>query len=252
MNKEFPENMVPLGDKDFQFDCHPGVECFTRCCKNVNLTLYPYDIIRLKNHLGVTSEEFLRSYTSLHKGDNPFFPTVKLRLTEDDEKACPFLQASGCSVYEDRPSACRTYPLERAVDRSKSRKIPAEFYFLTDHAYCLGHRQAKKFGVKSWIRNQRVSEFNVFNDYWAELDTLFATNPWKGEGAAGEKQRLSFLVCYNIDGFRQLAEARKILHQFSLEKARRRLIATDDGELLKFGFEWLKMILTGRSALVRK
>ena len=251
-NKEFPENMVPLGDKEFPFDCHPGVACFTKCCRNVDLTLYPYDIIRLKINLGIASAEFLRLYSQLHKGENPFFPTVKLRLTEDEEKACPFLQTSGCSVYEDRPSACRTYPLERAVDRSNSQKIPEEYYFLTDHAYCFGHKEDKKFGAKSWIRNQRVSEYNVFNDYWAELDTLFAKNPWKGEGVAGEKQRLSFLVCYDIDGFRQLVEARKILQQFSLEKVQRRRIDADDSELLKFGLEWLKLVLTGKSSLVRK
>ena len=128
-DKEFPENMVPLGDKEFQFDCHPGVECFTRCCRNVDLILYPYDIIRLKTNLAIDSAEFLRLYTYLHKGDNPFFPTVKLKLTEDEEKACPFLQTSGCSVYEDRPSACRTYPLERAVDRERARKFPKNIIF---------------------------------------------------------------------------------------------------------------------------
>ena len=116
----------------------------------------------------------------------------------------------------------------------------------------LGIRKRKNIGVKSWIRNQRVSEYNMINDFWAELDTLFAKNPWKGEGAAGEKQRLSFLVCYNIDGFRQLVEARNLLHQFSLERAQRRRIDADDSELLKFGFEWLKLILTGKSSLVRK
>lgn len=251
-NKEFPANMVPLGNKEFKFDCHPGVECFTRCCRNVDLILYPFDIVKLKKNLGIDSAEFLRSYTYLQSGENPYFPTVKLKLNEDPEKACPFLQKSGCTVYEARPSACRTYPLERAVDRTKTQKIPEEYYFLTDHAYCLGHREDKKFEVKSWIRNQRVAEYNVFNDYWAELDTLFAKNPWKGEGAAGEKQRLSFLVCYNIDGFRQFVETNRIIQQFSLGKTQRRQIETDDSELLKFGFEWLKLVLTGKSSLVRR
>lgn len=251
-NKEFPTHMVPLGNKEFQFDCHPGVECFTRCCRNVDLTIYPFDILKLKRNLRIDSAEFLRSYTYLHSGDNPYFPAVKLKLKDDVEPACPFLRDHGCTVYEDRPSACRTYPLERAVDRTNVTKIPEEYYFLTNHAYCLGHNEAKKFQVKSWIRNQRVAEHNVFNDYWAELDTLFSKNPWKGEGAGGEKQRLSFLVCYNIDGFRHFVEVNKIIQQFSLEKARRRRIETDDGELLKFGFEWLKLILTGKSTLVRK
>lgn len=248
--KEFPEHMVPLGSSEFQFDCHPGVACFTLCCKNVDLILYPYDVLRLKRSLAIDSAEFLRLYTYLERGDNPHFPTVKMRL--NGENACPFLHEDGCGVYVDRPSACRTYPLERAVDRSNSRKIPDEFYFLTNHGYCLGHNEVRRYGVKSWIRNQRVAEYNVFNDYWAELDTLFATNPWKGEGAAGEKQRLSFLVCYNIDGFRRFVEDNKVLQEFSMEKSVRRTIEADDGELLKFGFEWLKLILSGKSSLVRR
>jgi hypothetical protein len=251
-DKEFPDNMVPLGDGDFQFSCHPGVECFTLCCRNVDLILYPYDIIRLKNGLNIDSEEFLRRHTALQRGDNPFFPTVKLRLIEDEAKACPFLRATGCAVYNDRPSACRTYPLERAVDRTCTEGVPAEYYFITDHAYCLGHKEQLRFTVKEWIRNQKVSGYNVMNDFWAEMDTLFATNPWKGEGAAGEKQQLSFLVCYNIDGFRRFAEQHNIVKQFLLDKTVRRRIESDDSELLKFGFEWLKLMLTGKSSLVRK
>ena len=28
----------------FSFRCHPEVECFNRCCRNLNLFLYPYDL----------------------------------------------------------------------------------------------------------------------------------------------------------------------------------------------------------------
>lgn len=244
--------MVPLGSEEFQFACHAGVACFTRCCRNVDLTLYPYDIIRLKKSLRIESHEFLRLYTHLHRGDNPYFPTVKLKLIDNEEKACPFLCASGCKVYTDRPSACRTYPLERAVDRTVVRKIPEEYYFLTKHPYCLGHKEEQLLDVKGWLRSQKISEYNLFNDYWAEMDTLFGTNPWKGEGAAGEKQRLAFLVCYNIDGFRHFVEAHKLLQQFRMEKSQRRRIESEDSDLLKFGFEWLKLVLTGKSSLLKR
>lgn len=244
--------MVPLADGEFNFECHPGVECFTLCCRNVDMILYPYDIVRLKDAMAIDSEEFLRRYITVAKGDNPFFPTVKLRLTEDDRKACPFLAETGCSVYQNRPTACRTYPLERAVSRIGDQRKPDDYYFKTEHPYCLGHKENKKFTVSSWLRNQRLFEHNLMNDLWAEMDTLFSRNPWKGEGAAGDKQKLAFLVCYNIDGFRKLVEAENLLRQFRLEKDFRRRIATQDGELLKFGFEWLKHILIGGGSLIRK
>ena len=250
--KEFPENMIPLGNSEFQFECHPGVKCFTFCCHNVDLILYPYDIIRLKKSLEIDSEVFIRTHTFLQKGDNPFFPTVKLKLSDDDRKPCPFLKETGCSVYDDRPSACRTYPLERAVDRSIVRGRPEEFYFMTDHSYCLGHKENRFFTVKNWIRNQRLNEFNIMNAMWAEIDTLFGQNPWKGEGAGGEKQQLAFMVCYNIDGFRRFAEEHALIKNFKLDKDFKKRILAEDNELQKFGFEWLKLLLGGSSSLIRK
>ena len=43
-----------LGDGTFRFACHSGVACYTRCCHNADMYLYPYDIIQLKQHLGMT------------------------------------------------------------------------------------------------------------------------------------------------------------------------------------------------------
>jgi len=251
-SRQFPEGMVPLRDDVFNFECHPGVECYTLCCCNVDMILYPYDIIRLKSALLLDSEEFLRSYTSLQKADNIYFPTVKLRLKEDESRACPFLADNGCSVYSDRPTACRTYPLERAVDRSRCSGAPKDFYFITNHSYCHGHSEKKSFSVKNWLRNQRLFEHNMMNDLWAEIDTVFAGNPWKGEAVGGEKQQLAFLVCYNIDGFRRFVDKHKLLSHFHLEKELRRRITTDDSELLKFGFEWLKLLFSKSSSLIEK
>lgn len=252
LEKRFPEGMVPLGGAAFQFSCHPGVACFTVCCRNVDLVLYPYDIIRLKNALGIDSAECLRQHTVVVQGDNPYFPTVKLKLTEDARKACPFLQSSGCTVYQDRPSACRTYPLERAVDRLAQGGVVGEYYFLTNHEYCLGHHEKSQWTVTNWVRNQRLGDYNVMNELWAEIDTVFRQNPWRGEGVAGEKQQLAFMVCYNIDEFRRTVASNKLLQQFRLDKDFKKRIAKEDGELLKFGWQWLKLILTGKSSLIRK
>ena len=248
--KVFPDGMIPLGDQSFNFSCHPLVSCFTVCCKKVDMILYPYDVIRLKNKLGIDSEVFVREYTQLERGDNPFFPTLKLKL--DTKECCPFLSEQGCSVYHDRPSACRLYPLERAVDRSATGGTPLEYFFVTRHEYCHGHEEKKENDVKGWIRNQDLIEFNAMNDRWAEIDTLFRSNPWKGDGAAGEKQQLAFMVCYNIDGFRRFCEQHGILKMFKIDKDFKRRIQKEDSELQKFGFEWLKLILTGSSSLIRK
>lgn len=251
--REFPEGMVPLGESEFSFRCHPGVDCFTFCCKNVDLDLYPYDVIRLKKELAIDSESFLRDYTELKKGGNPFFPTLKLKLVPyGEEQACPFLSESGCTVYRNRPTSCRTYPLERAVDRSAAGGRPEEFYFLTNHNYCHGHREPDLTSVRKWVRSQRLDEFNLMNDLWAEVDTLFASNPWRGEGAGGSRQQMAFMSCYNIDGFRSFVDENGVLSQFVIDRDWRNRMKRDDGELLKFAFEWIKQVLGGRSSLVSK
>lgn len=250
--KEFPEGMEPLGTRVFHFRCGPEVACYKSCCRKLDLVLYPYDVIRLKNRLSMHSEEFMRRHTHLAPASHPFFPAVMLRMTDNQEQTCPFLDERGCSIYEDRPSACRTYPLERAVDRGQTGGRPDEYYFMTNHHYCLGHREKKEWTVKTWLKDQKIRHYNAVNDLWAEIDTLFAQNPWQGEGAGGPRQQMAFMVCYNIDSFRQLSQKNNLFDQFRMESSFRRILDHDDEALLKFGFEWLKYFLAGTGKLKRR
>ena len=243
------EDMEPLGNTPFPFRCHPDVSCYTVCCQKVDLQLYPYDVLRLKRALGVDSEEFMRRYARLVQGDNPFFPTVMLVLDDDGKGNCPFLVEAGCSIYEHRPTSCRTYPLARGVLRTPDSSQLQEHYFLVRHDYCKGHHEDQQVTARQYIRSQKVDEFNLYNDLWAELDALFRTNPWAGEGSGGPKQQLAFMVCYNIDGFRRFAEEHRLIEQFRIAKDRRRALGVREEEWLKFGFEWLTHVLTGRSSL---
>jgi len=251
------ESLVPsdrerLGKAPFHFHCHPEVPCFLTCCRNVNLLLYPYDILLLKQHLGVKSSEILERYTQICEGSHPYFPGLKLKLLTDEKASCPFLSESGCSVYANRPTACRTYPLERGLESTGTGGPLRIHHFLTHHPYCKGHFEARTYTVKQWERDQDLHQCNLINDMWAELDAFFASNPWAGEGKAGPYQRLAFMTCYDIDGFRAYMQQHNILSQFALSKNDRRRIERDDEGLLQFGFQWLEFILGGRKKLVRK
>ena len=244
-----PEGRTPVGDDPFRFRCHGGVSCFTRCCRQLELYLYPYDVLRLKIALGLSSQEFMHAHTRLSRGGHPYFPAVMLNMADNDERTCPFLGESGCRVYRDRPSACRTYPLERAVEKMTEAGRLRSYYFMTHHHYCLGHDEEGEYTLRQWERDQQLHAFNTMNDLWAEVDAFFATNPWQGEGAAGPRQQLAFMVCYNIDEFRVYADRHNLLRKFRLEKSRRRRIERDDEELLKFGFSWLLFVLGDRPTL---
>lgn len=243
--------MVPLGNEKFHFHCHPGVSCYMTCCRNVDMFLYPYDVLRLKKNLKITSQQFMEQYTRLVQGaSHSYFPSVMLRLSDDELKSCPFLGEEGCMVYADRPSACRTYPLERAVDRSPENKTVRDYYFMTEHAYCHGHREEKTFTVKKWIRDQRLDDYNLIDELWTEVDTVFSGNPWAGEGSGGPKQQMAFTACYDIDNFRLMVAKHSLLDRFSLSRDLKRRIKESDVELLKFAFEWLKYFLGAPSSLI--
>ncbi len=239
--------MVPLGDSTFQFSCHQGLSCFTFCCNKVDMLLYPFDVILLKKLLKIRSNEFLERYTRVVQGHNPYFPGLMMKMAEDEK--CPFLSDQGCTVYEVRPFSCRMYPLERAVNRSPENGEEREFYFLARHEYCLGHGQGQEWTVGEWLKDQDLEYRNTMADKWTEIDTLFAANPWSGEGVAGPKQKLAFMICYNIDDFREYVRHHHLLAQFKLSRKRIRSIETDDEALLLFGFDWLKFFLAGEPVL---
>ena len=252
-NKELPEDMAPLGKKKFHFNCHPKVECFMVCCKNVDMFLYPYDVLRLKTALKITSQSFMEQFTNVVKGvSHPYFPSIMLRLKDDESKSCPFLNEEGCGVYQDRPSACRTYPLERGVDRTPQKRTASDFYLLTSHDYCKGHLETNSFTVKKWIRDQRLDDYNMMNDLWAEVDTVFSGNPWAGEGSAGQKQQIAFTACYDVDNFRIMTAKHELIERFNLNRDQKRRIKDSDTELLKFSFEWIKNFLGAPSSLIAR
>ena len=121
-------NRLGLKSK-FKFECHKGVKCFTKCCRGINIVLTPYDIIRLKNRLALSSEEFMAIYTTPQLFEKTDLPVVTLKLLDDDQQSCPFVREDGCILYEDRPTTCRYYPLGVASLSHKEGADDQDFFF---------------------------------------------------------------------------------------------------------------------------
>lgn len=249
--KAFPTKTNPIGQETFRFDCHPGVDCFTVCCKDADMYLYPYDIIRMKRSLGIPSDEFLDKYTFSAVRDNPYFPSVMLKMAEHPEKPCPFLLQDGCSIYEDRPSSCRTYPLERAVARGATQGRREDLHFLKHAPHCLGHQEEREWTVEEWIADQQVKPYNEMNELWVDIDTIFRKNPWRDERGSKDGLRIAFTACFNVDQFRRFVFGSTFLSRFDVPEERIEKIKDDDVELMKFGFDWVKFFLDGQPVLGR-
>ncbi len=247
-----PSQNRQLSNNDtFRFECHSRLECFTKCCKNADMYLYPYDIIRMKQKLNMPSDRFLDEHTVSAFRDNPFFPNVMLKMSDDNKKSCPFLTPDGCSVYEDRPFSCRTYPVERAVARYKKGKGEEKetCWFLAKHTYCLGHGEAKEWTVHQWVENQQIKEYNDMNDLWVGLDTIFRSNPWGDRGTNSPALKMAFMACFNVDSLKKFIFDSTFLSRFTIPKERIDQIRESDTELMKFGFDWVKLFLTNSGPL---
>ena len=120
----------------FQFRCAPGIPCFTKCCQDITIVLSPYDVLRMKNALGISSDEFLDEYTLIIRRENLLIPMIVIKMNEDD-KRCPFVTESGCKIYNDRPWPCRMYPLNMNDDGT--------FGFITDSSRCFGLKEEDPF-----------------------------------------------------------------------------------------------------------
>jgi Fe-S-cluster containining protein len=236
----------------FSFRCHPALACFNRCCRNLNLFLYPYDVIRLKNRLGLSSDQFLEKHVHVVLRETNYFPEVLLKLSENAEKTCPFLSTSGCTVYTDRPDTCRTFPVEQGLYYSAERKTPREISLFRPPDFCLGQHEDALWTVESWLEDQQAGVYHRMTVKWSKVKGLFQSNPWGAEGPRGRKAKMAFMAAYNVDRFRAFLFESSFLERYRLDRRVLKAIRADEVALMEFGLEWLKLVVWGiRSRHIR-
>ena len=177
---------IQLKENDtFCFHCHPEVKCFNQCCRNLNLFLYPYDVLRLKKSLGLSSDAFLDRYVDIVLRPSNFFPDVLLRMAENPDKTCPFLIESGCRVYPDRPDTCRTFPVEQGMLYDAERKKETPVHFFRPPDFCQGQHEKKEWTIPAWTWDQEAERYHKMTIRWAGLKRLFQNDPLKLIGWPG-------------------------------------------------------------------
>lgn len=234
---------VRLGyDSRFKFKCHPGVRCFTQCCRGIKITLTPYDIIRLKNRLELSSEEFLAIYTDPHLLEKTDLPVVTLKMLDDERSSCPFVRDDGCMIYEDRPTTCRYYPLGVASLQHKEGADDEGFFFFVHEDHCKGFEEEEEWTVREWRVDQGVDLHDEVNADWTDLVVRKRSFPPSIKLTEKAKQ-MFFMVSYNIDPFRKFVFESTFLERYPVDAHTLEKIKTDEIELLAFGVTWLKSVL---------
>lgn len=236
--------IIPVSEADrFVFECTARVPCFNDCCRDLNQYLTPYDILRIKTHLGMSSDRFLAQYTRSHTGQESGLPVITLKTVPASGFQCPFVRPEGCLVYENRPASCRLYPLARALTRSRETGQGTERYFLLKEPHCRGFENGPTWTVRQWLDNQAVLPYNDMNDLMMDiirLKNLLRPGPLDTKAA-----HLFYLACYDLDAFKSHVFNKSILGDETpgadvLAQARE-----DETALLKLGINWLKKTLFG-------
>ena len=147
-------------------------------------------------------------YTTQHTGPETGFPVVALKPVHTVTLRCPFVETSGCSVYTDRPSSCRIYPLARAISRTRETGEITEHFARLKESHCLGHEQKKTQTVREWVEKQGLVPYNEQNDRLLEIISIKnRLKPGPLDLAFG---RMFHLALYDLDTFR-----RKILRRWA-------------------------------------
>ena len=237
-------DVTPISRQEsFCFACHPAVPCFNECCRDLNQFLTPYDILRLKNHLGLSSGEFLERYTSQHIGPDSGLPIITLKPGDRQDLTCPFVTPAGCSVYEDRPSSCRTYPLMRGVSRSRETGKMVEQFMVLKEAHCCGFDDGQTTTVQQWIENQDIAVYNEIND---KLIQIISLKNSRRPGVLNLKTRhMFFTALYDLDSFRSQITNNDLLADLQIDSSLLDKALEDDLALLEIGMKWVEQMIFG-------
>lgn len=236
------------GDKVIQFRCHKDVGCWNACCSNIDITLTPYDILRLKNRLEMSSGEFLKEYTVPYEMDQDGMPGVKLRAVEGGT-ACRFMKPEGCGVYEDRPTACRYYPVALLSMRNQDEYTDRTSFALVQEKHCLGHQEPRSLTIDEYRQEQGVDVYDEKGRGWRTLVLKRkSAGPGIGKPPAISNQ-LFFMVSYDIDRFRAFVASDAFNKTYDVPLEVMATLLADDEALMEFGYNFLKHTLFGEKFL---
>ena len=251
LKKSNTDKVVPvkLTEKSrFKFSCHKGISCFTACCSNINIVLPPYDLLRLRKRFGMTTEDFLNKYCEIEILAKTLLPVITLKMQADEKKSCPFVTPEGCTVYEDRPNTCRYYPLGMATLRNKDAEGGKdEFYFMIKEDHCRGFEEDKDWTVGEWRKDQEADLYDDMNRGWMEI--LIKKKSFGEKEFPEIKNRMFFMVSTDTDYFRQFVFESSFLDTYDIPAERIEKVRTDDAELLKLAYEWLRSSMFAEETL---
>jgi Fe-S-cluster containining protein len=236
--KEIDQASLGL-DSSFTFQCQAGLPCFNQCCRTPTIVLSPYDILRLKQALGITSQELLQRYTRQEIEPESNLPLVLVDPCRSAAGGCPFLGAQGCLVYAHRPAACRLFPITMGSRLTAAGVV--DYYFRRNLDYCRGFDTEVQWTIKSWMANQGFGEYDRWRRAW--IETLLQAGRQEPGEIDALVQDLFATLAYDLDKFRRLVGEPAFLQAYGVDAEESPSLQSDDLALLRLSNRLLPTLL---------
>lgn len=203
LKNEFSTDHTILAlDDTFSFTCSRCNGCCTYKPGDIVVgvpILSLYDVIRISRSLNMDTTDFIRSYTEMDH-DASLGNQLSLRyIGLEEEKRCPFLSETGCSIHENKPFACRLFPIKRVItDDFTVFAIPKKL-----DGCNVG--SGKKHTLRKWLNN---ADLNPYFDYYRNWNILDDLDREKFIKTPNECQYTFRVSMYDIDGTGRLFNLR--------------------------------------------
>jgi Fe-S-cluster containining protein len=231
-----------------EFSCHKGIGCWNACCSNIDISLTPYDVLRMKKRLGVSSTEFLKDYTVPYEMEKDGIAGIKFRPVENGT-ACRFMKPEGCDIYSDRPTACRYYPVALLSMRKQDEYVDRDSYAIVKEDHCKGHDEKRSLTIADYRKEQGLEEYDELARGWRQLVLKKkSSGPAIGKPSLRSRQ-LFFMACYDVDRFREFVFSSSFTNLFELKQEEKDAFATDDIALMQFAFRFLRQVMFGEESI---
>ncbi len=155
-------------------------------------------------------------------------------------------------MYEDRPTACRYYPVALLSMRKQDEYTDTQSYALVKEEHCLGHNEPREITIDAYRREQGLEEYDELARGWRQLILKKkSSGPAVGKPSKRSLQ-LYFMVCYDLDTFRSFVMSEGFTELYELPADETSKIFADDTALMLFGFRFLRQVLFGENSITLK
>ncbi|MGB5475332.1 MAG: YkgJ family cysteine cluster protein, partial [Gammaproteobacteria bacterium] len=165
---------------------------------------------------------------------------------------CQFVTDEGCSVYEDRPTACRYYPIGLLSTRRQDENFDRAAYALVKEDHCHGHFEDRKLTIDEYRKEQGLEEYDEKGRLWRQqILKVKSAGPYIGRMSMTSR-KFFFMASYDVDRFREFIRSEGFQTTYDVDQETLDRLLADDIALMEFGDRMIRQIMYAENTIPMK